>query len=452
MNRIATRSTAICILVLVMLCGLAFFVVEYFLHGNEWVMKQGSPHVYSGTNIDTGVITDRDGALLLDTSKNRTYGATRELRASMVHWLGDRDGYISAPAIATYAKEIAGYSAMTGLYSYSGSSRVSLTINAKIQTTALKAMGDHKGTVAVYNYKTGEILCALTTPNYDPDHVPDINEEDPAFEGIYMNRFTQSVYVPGSIFKIITTAAALEEIETIRDQTFTCDGSHEYGKKAVTCEKIHGEVDLYSALAQSCNCSFAQIIEQLGAKKLEKYVQRYNVTKPVSFDGITTASGNFSVEGAIPLEVAWSGIGQYLDQINPCRFLTFMGTIANGGQEVFPHLVKQITCGNNVTYEAEAQTGEQIMPREVALEMQKMMRNNVLEKYGVEKFPDLTICAKTGTGQVGGDQKPNAMFAGFIMDEAYPLAFFVAVEDGGYGSQVSLPVFVEVLEACINIM
>ena len=452
MNRIAMRSIAIWVLVGLMFAGLIFFIVEYFLYGDEWVMTQGSPHVYSGTNIDTGVITDREGVVLLDTSGNRTYGATKELRSSMVHWLGDRYGYISAPAVAAYAKEMAGYSALTGLYSYSGTGKGALTISAELQTAALKAMGDYKGTIAIYNYQTGEILCAVTTPTYDPDHVPDIRDGDPAFEGVYMNRFTQSVYIPGSIFKIVTTAAALEEIEDIQEQVFTCTGRYAYGNEAVTCEKIHGELDFDSALAQSCNCAFAQIIDQLGAENLERYVEKYNITKPVSFDGITTVSGNFDVNHAADLEVAWSGIGQHLDQINPCRFLTFMGTIANDGVEILPHLVKQISCGDAVTYKASAQTGKRILPKETAQELQRMMRNNVTEKYGIENFPDLNICAKSGTAQVGGDQKSNAMFAGFITDEKYPLAFLVAIEDGGYGRQICIPVLTEILKTCMEIM
>lgn len=452
MNRIAMRSVAIWVLVGLMLGGLVFFLVEYFLYGDEWVMTQGSPHVYSGTNINTGVITDRDGVLLLDTSENRTYAATKEIRASMIHWLGDRYGYISAPAVAAYAKEMAGYSSLTGLYSYSGTGKATLTISSQLQTAALKAMGEYKGTVAIYNYKTGEILCAVTTPNYDPDNVPQIQEDDSAFEGVYMNRFTQSVYIPGSIFKTVTAAAALEEIEDIHEQTFTCTGSYEYGKEAVTCEKVHGKLDFDSALAQSCNCAFAQIIDQLGAEKLDEYVRKYHITDPVTFDGITTAAGNFDVTDAAALEVAWSGIGQHLDQVNPCRFLTYMGTIANDGVQITPHLVKQVSCGSSVTYQAKAQTGDRIMPRETAQELQRMMRNNVIEKYGTENFPELTICAKSGTAQVGGDQKSNAMFAGFITDEEYPLAFLVAVEDGGYGRQICIPILTEILEVCMKIM
>ena len=453
MNRIARRSVTILVLAAVLLGGVGFFVVEYFLNADDWAIHEGSPHVYNGTNIGCGVVTDRNGILLLDMNGGRVYAQNQELRQSTIHWLGDRYGYISAPALPHYSKELAGYNPITGLYSYSGDGQATLTLSAKLQETALKAMGDYKGTVAIYNYKTGEILCAVSTPNYDPDNVPNIQGDTTGrYDGVYLNRFTQSVYIPGSIFKIVTTAAALEEIEDIREQTFECTGTYSYGVDAVTCEKAHGTLDFDSAMAQSCNCAYAAIVDQLGPQTLEKYVKQYQVTQPLSFDGITTAGGNFSVTDAAAVQVAWSGIGQHKDQINPARFLTFVGAIANGGTAVEPHIVSRITCGGGVTYSAKPVRADRIMPQSVAEELQRMMQNHVPEKYGEEHFHGLTVCAKSGTGQVGGGKEPNAMFTGFVMDEEYPLAFLVAVEDAGYGRHVCIPILSELLEVCMEVM
>lgn len=453
MNRIARRSVTLLVLAAILLAGMVFFVVDYFINGGKWAIHQGSPHVYNGTNIDCGVVTDRDGQLLLNMNGGRAYSETLKLRKATIHWLGDRYGYISAPALPHYSKELAGYNPITGLYSYSGDGQAKLTLSAKLQQTALDAMGDHKGTVAIYNYKTGEILCAVSTPTYDPDDPPKIEGDSSGrYDGLYVNRFTQSVYIPGSIFKIVTTAAALEEIDDIREQTFECTGSRAYGVDAVTCEKVHGKLDFYSAMAQSCNCAYASIIDQLGADTLQKYVERYQITQSVSFDGIKTASGNFDVADAAAVQVAWSGIGQHRDQVNPARFLTFMGAIANGGVAVEPHIVSEVSCGGRVTYSAKAVSTARIMPQAVAQELQKMMRNNVIEKYGDENFPDFAVCAKSGTGQVGGGKEPNAMFAGFLTDEDYPLAFFVAVEDGGYGRHVCVPILSKLLKACKDVI
>ena len=90
------------------------------------------------------------------------------------------------------------------------------------------------------------------------------------------------------------------------------------------------------------------------------------------------------------------------------------------------------------------------MSAETAQILQQFMRNNVQVKYGAENFPGLTVCAKSGTAEVGGDKKPNAMFTGFVADEKYPLAFIVAVEEGGYGSHTCIPILKEVLQACVE--
>lgn len=88
------------------------------------------------------------------------------------------------------------------------------------------------------------------------------------------------------------------------------------------------------------------------------------------------------------------------------------------------------------------------MTEEIAKTLQEFMRNNVVTNYGADNFPGLTVCAKSGTSQLGGNQKSNAMFAGFVMDEEYPLAFMVVVENGGYGSATCVPILSKVLAAC----
>lgn len=454
MNRITRRASALLLLVLALVGGLGFFVFEYFTKADQWVVSAGSPHIYNSSNIGCGQVYDRNGELLLDITESRTYASDETVRLATLHWLGDRKGSISAPAIAYYAKEMTGYNMLEGLYSYGGDAGAAvLTLSSEVQSVALKAMNGRKGTVAVYNYKTGEILCAVTTPTYDPDNVPDIEgNTSGAYEGVYLNRFVQSAYIPGSIFKVVTTAAALDCVDDILDHTFTCTGIYEYGIDKVTCERAHGKLNLKEALARSCNCSFAQIAGLVGAENMEKYVERFGVVKPLKFDGVTTAAGNYDLSHAAPVEVAWSAIGQYTDQINPCRYMTFMGTIAGGGKAAQPHLVSHVSAEGELTYEAETVMTDRIMSSEVADTLQSYLRNNVVSIYGADKFPNLTVCGKSGTSQLGGDQEPNAMFAGFVTDEKYPLAFIAVVENGGYGSATCVPILSKVLTACKEVL
>lgn len=452
MNRVANRAGITILIALLLIAGLGFFVGEFVMDAEQWVIFSGSPHIYTGGNLGCGTVEDRNGTLLLDLEEGRTYADSEALRKATVHWLGDRYGSISAPALASHAADMAGYDLVNGVYAYADAGgTATLTLSADVQLAALEAMGDKKGTVAVYNYQTGEILCAVTTPNYDPDNVPN-TENDPQgiYEGIYVNRFTQSTYTPGSIFKIVTMAAALEENPNVQNAAFWCDGSYEMAGGEITCERAHGNQTMKDAFRNSCNCAFAYLASDLGAEKMEAYLSVFGLNDPVAFDGTETVKGNYAVSGASEVDVGWSGVGQHNDQINPCAFLTFTGAIANGGKAAKPYLVEEVRVGSSRTYRARTQQGTSAVSAQTAEILTEYMRSNVQDKYGDEYFPGLQVCAKTGTAEVGGGKKPNAMLAGFVMDREYPLAFIVCVEDGGYGAQVCMPIASKVLPACVE--
>ena len=128
--------------------------------------------------------------------------------------------------------------------------------------------------------------------------------------------------------------------------------------------------------------------------------------------------------------------------------MTFVGTIAAGGKGVEPYLVSDVTRGEETLYTASGKSTGRIMSEATAKKLQQYLRNNVRTIYGDGNFPGLSVCAKSGTSQLGGGQKSNAMFAGFVMDEAYPLAFIVVVENGGYGSATCVPILSQVLPVC----
>jgi len=133
--------------------------------------------------------------------------------------------------------------------------------------------------------------------------------------------------------------------------------------------------------------------------------------------------------------------------------MTFMGAIANGGVPSYPHVVMEVGCDGDISYSAEPRFGERIMSEETALLVQEYLENNVQSKYDREStyFPSLTVGAKTGTAEKDGAVS-NAMLAGIVADEKYPLAFVVAVESGGYGRSACIPIASEVLTACKAIL
>lgn len=452
MKRISRRIFFLTILIAILVVGVGVFAVRYALHAGQWVVFPGSPHLYAGSNLSTGQVVDRDGTLLLDNTDGRTYAQDSALRKATLHLLGDRYGYISAPVVGEYADELVGFSLVNGLYSAQGGEKTAqMTISASVQKTAQQALAGRKGTIGVYNYKTGEILCAVTSPSYDPDNVPDV-ENDPtgAYDGVYLNRFFQTTYVPGSIFKVLTAAAAIETIDDVQSQTFVCEGKWELGADTIVCNGTHGTVNLKQALEHSCNVAFGQLALQIGEETLTRYAKKAGITEPLKFDGITTAAGKFDLTGAADSQIAWAGIGQHTDLINACRYMTYMGAVANGGTAAAPYLMERAGDGLLTGYQAKTKMMDAVMDAHTADVLAEMMHSAVVNMYGAWQFPDLYVCAKSGTAELGENTTPHATFSGFIRDDDYPLAFIVIVENGGSGSATCAPIAGQVLNACVT--
>ena len=191
---------------------------------------------------------------------------------------------------------------------------------------------------------------------------------------------------------------------------------------------------------------------ELGADVLSRYADAAGLTGSVSFDGTTVAQGHFDLHGAGDGTIAWAGIGQHTDLVNPCQFMTFVGSIAAGGQAAAPYVVSSVeTPGGTALYSASTRLMDRTMSRSTADTLCGMMRDDVVYNYGAYRFPDVYVCAKSGTAETG-EGLPNAMFAGFVQDSRYPLAFICVVENAGSGSDVCVPIVSSVLEACMESM
>ncbi len=449
MKKVSGRALFPMILALILLAGTALLCVRYFAKADEWVTFSGSPHVYTGVNLDGGVVTDRDGTLLLDSTDGRTYDADAVTRAATMHLLGDRYGYIQAPLLGNFADAMIGFDKINGLYGAEGTeASATLTLSAAAQTAAYQALGNYHGTVGVYNYKTGEILCAVTSPSYDPDNMPDVDADTSGrYDGVYVNRFFQAAYTPGSIFKIVTLAAAIETVPDWENLTFTCEGKTIIGGQEIICEGVHGTVNLKQALAHSCNVAFGELAGKVGAKTLIEYAEKLGLTESFECDGIPVKAGMIDLKDADAGDLAWAGIGQYTDQVNALTFLRAIGRIAGGGTGAEPYLMAKIMRGEKTVYEAKTETSGRALKTETAAKLTEYLRNNVATMYGDWQFGGLNVCAKSGTAEHEGETA-DAMFAGFCVDESCPLAFVVFVENGGSGSAVAAPIAAKVLLAC----
>lgn len=420
--------------------GTAVFLYEYAAFAPQWARMLGNPNVDYKGRVSVGTIVDREGILLSHQANGKVYSQDDAIAKATVHWVGDRQGNIPEHLLHIYRENMLRYRYLHGLYCFGGfGGKMTLTLSARLQAAALEAMEGRKGVVAMYNYQTGELLCALSVPAPDPN-----GQNVLPADGIYMNRFLQGTYIPGSIFKLVTAAAMLEAFGS-QQRLYTCSGNLPLAGGAVTCQRPHGTLNMQDALMVSCNCTFAQIALGLGGEKMEQYVHRFGITDSVSLDGMSSVSGRYD-RGLTDAEFAWSSVGQFHDQINPCSFLCFLGAIANGGQGTQPHIVQSVEAGSDLVYQAKTKLGQSILSPKTCDILQRCMAYNVTHNYGAEHFPGMNVCAKSGTAEVGGGNMPNAMFAGFVADREYPLAFLIAVEDGGSGKTVCVPILSRVLK------
>lgn len=454
MKKIEKRAIMCLMLAGVLVIGLGIFCFRYVKDGADWATYVANKQIYNDKGrLSTGTLNDRNGTLLMtNTGEKMKFSDDKSIRKATVHLTGDRNGNIVTGANKVFADKLSGYNPLFGTYSLHGDGRnVNLTIDADLCATANDALDGRQGTVGVYNYETGEILCAVSSPNYDPSNPPKLDKDDKS--GLYLNRFFSTTFVPGSIFKLVTAAASIENYSKYATWEFDCTGEERYGKgkgERVTCQKKHGRVTLEQALADSCNCYFGKLTELIGPKVMNEYVEKTGLTISRDINGISTAQGSFQFPNH-GVRLAWAGIGQHNDMVNPCTMMTYMGAIAGGGRTVQPKILRSVKFSNGLPagFSWKSRT-KRMIEEETATILKNMMRNNVEENYGVDNFPDLSICAKSGTAEVQKDQKPHAWFTGFLDDQEHPYAFIVLVEKGGFGSDVAGKVANKVLQEVVD--
>ena len=446
MKKIEKRAIMCLLLAFVLLTGVGIFSYRYVAHGDDWASYEGNRDVYNEGDLSKGKLYDTNGTLLMqNTPDGMIFNDDASVRTALMHITGDKDNNISTGANRAFTDELIGYNLINGVYSLNNAGKdVSLTLDANICATAYEALAGRSGTVGVYNYKTGEILCMVSSPTYDPVDPPSEPED-----GVYINRFTSATFVPGSIFKLVTAAAAIENLDDAYTWEINCTGSVSYGGEyAVTDVSAHGTVDLEKALEVSCNCYFGQLAEKLGPDLLEKYTEKAGLMTSYDIDGLKTPEGTFDFPDR-GMNLAWTGIGQWEDMINPCSMMVYMGAIANGGEATHPNIVKPTTFMGKQIDKITTKTTNMI-DSTTAASLTEMMANNVVSHYGSENFPGLSLCAKSGTAEVGDYKEPHAWFAGFLNDDSNPYAFIVLVENSGYGADVAGAVANTVMQAVVN--
>jgi cell division protein FtsI/penicillin-binding protein 2 len=453
MKKIEHRALVCALLAALLAAGLGIFLGRCWLRGGSWASSAFNRHLYNTEGgLAAGTVLDRDGDVLSEVRDGtRTYHENETVRKATLHAVGDLKGSIGTGALNAFADRLTGYNRINGAFGAKRGGALYLTIDARYNYEAYQALKGRSGTVAVYNYQTGEVLCMVSAPSYDPLHVPADIETSDRYQGAYLNRFLSAAVTPGSVYKTVTLAAALEEIPDLQNRTWDCKGSIQLGGETIVCSGVHGEQGIGDAFANSCNVAFAQMAVELGADTLADYTEQAGLTDSYRLDGIPTAAGSFQWDGLTDGELGWAGVGQHKDLVNPCALMVYMGAVANGGKAAQPYLIgKTVNAMGLPSLPHMTRRTDRLLSKETADTVADLMADNVEKTYGSDRFPNMELCAKSGTAEVGNGQTPHAWFTGFLRNEETPYAFVVLVENGGGGSSVAGSVAAKVLDVMVN--
>jgi penicillin-binding protein A len=345
-----------------------------------------------------------------------------------------------------------------------------LTLDRATQEAAERALGDRKGAVAALDPRTGAVLAMTTFPRYDPNelssHNPEairrnwdrlISDED----GPLLNRAAGALYPPGSTFKVVTAAAALENGVTM-DQELPSPPVFDVPQTSADIRNFggstcgDGSLTLAEALEISCNTTFAGLGVELGSQKLAAEAEQFGFNQPSPYQ-LPAATSVIPERQDVPA-TAQSAIGQRDVRVSPLQMATVAATIANGGRRMGPFVAQEVVSDRgSVVKRFEGEDFGQAIPERVAGNLQEMMLGVVESGTGTEAQIDgLQVAGKTGTAQHATGKDPHAWFIGFTSSGDRAIAVAVVVEEGGdvgseiTGGRTAAPIAREVMETYVR--
>ena len=418
-------------------------------YGNRWFSTNRNPRVRAQKKtVLAGDIMDRNHVLLAHTDDDgqRVYQADEAARMAVVHVIGDQQNNVSNAVESFQTNYLYGFQAsfsdLLGSL-ISGKQRrgdtVTLTIDSKLCTKIAASFASNpnsagkRGAAVVMNYRTGEVYGEVSLPGYDPMNLTD--EVKASAASPFWNRATQAVYPPGSTFKTVTTASALENIDGIEDIAFDClQGDLDFGEHTISDyqSEHHGTIHLRQAFIESCNKMYATIALNLGNAKLLQTAQSFGFNDNFLFRDLVVENSSFPLTAASDYELAASGFGQSAVAATPMHLCMIAAAVANDGVMMEPRLLQGVTGpsgGTRATFQSKVY--RTVMTPETAAVLQAYMRAVVTSGTGRRAaVTGMTICGKTGTADsnLGGEPVTYGWFIGYCADPDTPYALAVLVE------------------------
>ena len=318
--------------------------------------------------------------------------------------------------------------------------------------------------ITIMNPNNGEILAMASTPGYDPNDPYEGYEnfegdtENDKIQNMWRNSIVSDTYEPGSTFKIITMAAAMEEGLIHDDDVFVCNGSKTFGDVNVHCWNLsgHGAQTAAEILKNSCNVGFMELGARLGAEKLNEYIKKLGfgsitgIDLPGEAEGIVKSTNSIS-----DIDLATIAFGQ-TNTLNALQLLTAVNAVANGGNLIQPHIVKEITHkdsnGNTIVDKTiEGKTTENVLSEKTSATLREYLERTATQDAGAGTFVQgYDIGGKTGTaqkvdietGSYSADKYIASMVAMTPLDDPQ-LTVYISVDEPStgvyYGGQVASP-------------
>lgn len=363
---------------------------------------------------------------------------------------------------------------------------VYLTIDETIQSICEKYMQKgvednnvlNKGVCIAMDVNTGAILAMVTTDGYDLNNPYELSAKDKkkikstpkkkqaeaesaALSNMWRNKAVADTYMPGSVFKMCVASAALEENLVNEKTSFTCTGSILVEGETIHCSNIagHGTQSFVEAISNSCNPAFVQIGQMLGASKFRQYYQGFGFSDKTGIDLPGEAEDSFWKEGKMGgVDLAVASFGQNFS-ITPIQMITACAAVSNGGYVVQPHVVSKITDSKgNVIKTVDKKIKRQVISDDTSKKMNEYLEYNT-ERQGAAAgyISGYKVAGKTGTSEKKGVTKVESSFSedyissicGYAPADDPQIAMLVFFDtpdgDAYYGSQVSSPVFINIM-------
>ncbi len=364
---------------------------------------------------------------------------------------------------------------------------VVLTIDLEIQKTMEDSLKGKIGAAIALDPRSGRILAMASTPSFNPDLFASgiraqdwLNLLNTPFHPL-QNKAIQGQYPPGSVFKIVTAVAALEEEAITPEETLRCPGFYTLGRKTYRCWKKggHGIVNLRKAIVESCDVYFYQVALRLGIDTIARYARELGFGKTTGIElgdekpGLIPTTewkrkrhGEAWYEG----ETLVSGIGQGAVLVTPIQMANMIAAIANGGILYRPQVVQRVEdVDGNIIEEYPSMVARRVALSEKSLELiREALRGVVTDPKGtgrIARIKDVSVSGKTGTAQVvkleqvedieNEEEIPlryrdHAWFVAYASQEKPFIAVAVLIQHGGHGASAAAPVARTIIESALQ--